>query len=114
MSKLNFLVINGPNLNLLGIREPEIYGRMTYADLCNYIEEEARGLGISVSFFQSNHEGAIIDEIHSAYGQKDGIIINAGAFTHYSYAILDALKAVALPRSTSAISMPEKLSAEIP
>ena len=80
MSKLNFLVINGPNLNLLGIREPEIYGRMTYADLCNYIEEEARGLGISVSFFQSNHEGAIIDEIHSAYGQKDGIIINAGAF----------------------------------
>lgn len=104
MSKLDFLVINGPNLNLLGIREPEIYGRMTYADLCSYIEEEAGRLGISVSFFQSNHEGAIIDEIHSAYGQKDGIIINAGAFTHYSYAILDALKAVALPTAEVHIS----------
>ena len=97
MNKLDFLVINGPNLNLLGIREPEIYGRMTYADLCRYIEEEAGRLGIFVSFFQSNHEGAIIDEIHSAYGKKDGIIINAGAFTHYSYAIHDAIAAVKIP-----------------
>ena len=84
MNKLDFLVINGPNLNLLGIREPEIYGRMTYADLCRYIEEEAGRLGIFVSFFQSNHEGAIIDEIHSAYGKKDGIIILAG-FVHETH-----------------------------
>ena len=98
MNKLDFLVINGPNLNLLGIREPEIYGRMTYADLCRYIEEEAGRLGIFVSFFQSNHEGAIIDEIHSAYGKKDGIIINAGAFTHYSYAVRDALASVEIPK----------------
>ncbi len=104
MNKLNFLVINGPNLNLLGIREPDIYGKMTYPALCAYIEEQARQLGIGTAFFQSNHEGAIIDEIHGAYHKKDGIIINAGAFTHYSYAILDALKSVGIPAAEVHIS----------
>lgn len=97
MNKLDFLVINGPNLNLLGIREPEIYGRMTICGTMPLYRGRGRKAGHLRFFFQSNHEGAIIDEIHSAYGKKDGIIINAGAFTHYSYAILDALKAVALP-----------------
>lgn len=104
MSELNFHVINGPNLNLLGIREPAVYGSMTYPALCDYIRKGAEELAVSVSFYQSNHEGAIIDEIHAAYGRKDGIILNAGAYTHYSYAILDALKAVAIPTAEVHIS----------
>ncbi len=91
------LLLNGPNLNMLGIREPEIYGATTLEllekDLLNYVE----GQGVSLVFFQSNHEGELIDKIHSAYGSFDIIIINAGAFTHYSIAIHDALKAVAIP-----------------
>ena len=94
---MKFLVINGPNLNLLGIREPGIYGNGTYADLCDRIREKAVCLGAEVDFYQSNHEGALIDKIHEAMGSYDGIVMNPGAYTHYSYAILDALKAVRLP-----------------
>lgn len=104
MHKLKFLVLNGPNLNLLGIREPSIYGAMTYSELCDLIQKDADRLGIEVKFFQSNHEGAIIDAIHAAYDKMDGIIINAGAYTHYSYAILDALKSVGLPAAEVHIS----------
>ena len=94
---MKVLVINGPNLNLLGVREPGIYGSETYASLCAYIEKAAADMGIETAFYQSNHEGAIIDEIHGAMGVYDGIAINPGAYTHYSYAILDALKAVQIP-----------------
>lgn len=104
MSKLNFLVINGPNLNMLGIREPGIYGDFTYPMLCDFIKSKADEMNIETSFFQSNHEGDIIDKIHDAYQKIDGIIINPGAFTHYSYAILDALKAVAIPTAEVHIS----------
>ncbi len=92
-----FLVLNGPNLNMLGIREPDIYGRKTYEDLKNYIHTEAEKLGVGVEIFQSNHEGALVEKIQSALGQFDGIVINPAAYTHTSVAILDALKAVALP-----------------
>ena len=94
---MKFLIINGPNLNLLGRREPGIYGKSSYADLCTLIEKYARDHGSTVRCFQSNHEGAIIDEIHAANGVYDAIVINPGAYTHYSYAILDALKAVDVP-----------------
>lgn len=94
---MKFLVINGPNLNLLGIREPEIYGQSGYDALVARIKTSAASMNVEVEVFQSNHEGAIIDQIHAARGSFDGIIINPGAYTHYSYAILDALKAVALP-----------------
>ena len=92
---IKLLVINGPNLNMLGIREPEIYGRHTLSDLEEMLRESFRE--ISFTFFQSNHEGAIVDEIQRAYGVMDGIIINPAAYTHTSIAILDALKAVGLP-----------------
>ena len=92
---MKYLVINGPNINMLGIREPEIYGRETYEDLCNYIKKEADVMGDSVEIVQSNCEGKMIDYIHETYwSDVEGIVINAGAYTHYSYAILDALKAV--------------------
>lgn len=91
------LVINGPNLNMLGIREPDIYGRKTYADLCKTIEEYAKKKNIEVELFQSNHEGEIVDRIQAAFGKADGIVINPAAYTHTSIAILDALKAVAIP-----------------
>lgn len=94
---MHILVINGPNLNMLGIREPAIYGSGTYAALCEMIQKKADALGISVECFQSNHEGALIDKIQAAYGTADGIVINPGGYTHTSVAILDALKAVALP-----------------
>ncbi len=94
---MKFLIINGPNLNLLGKREPGIYGKSTYADLCALIASYAKEHGSTAEFFQSNHEGAIIDTIHAADGAYDAIIINPGAYTHYSYAILDALKAVSVP-----------------
>ena len=94
---MNILVINGPNLNMLGIREPGIYGNESYENLCDRIQKKVASFGGRVTCFQSNHEGAIIDEIQAAYGVYDGIIINPGAYTHYSYAILDALKAVSLP-----------------
>ncbi len=91
------LVINGPNLNLLGLREPAIYGSRDYNSLLAFIKESAAGLGLEVEFFQSNHEGAIVDCIQQAYGVFDGIVINPAAYTHTSVAILDALKAVAIP-----------------
>ena len=94
---MHFLVINGPNLNMLGIREPDIYGRSTYADLCGLIRSHAEKLGVTVDLVQSNHEGDLVDAIQGAYGKADGIVINPAAYTHTSVALLDALKAVALP-----------------
>ena len=94
---MKILVINGPNLNMLGIREPEIYGRTTYADLCDLIRDHAAKIGVEVALYQSNHEGDLVDRIQEAYGNTDGIVINPGAYTHTSVAILDALKAVAIP-----------------
>ncbi len=94
---MRILVINGPNLNMLGVREPETYGRRTYADLKSDILCWARELGVTADIFQSNHEGAIVDRIQAALGAYDGILINAAAYSHTSVAILDALKAVGLP-----------------
>jgi 3-dehydroquinate dehydratase-2 len=94
---MKFLVINGPNLNLLGVREPEIYGRQDYAALQRFIEGAAAELGAEVEIFQSNHEGCLVDKIQEALGRFDGIVLNPAAYTHTSVAILDALKAVALP-----------------
>jgi 3-dehydroquinate dehydratase II len=94
---VNVLVINGPNLNLLGEREPEIYGRKTLRDLEREVSARARKLRMRVRFFQSNHEGAIVDELHRQRKWADAIVINPAAFTHYSYSIRDALLAVALP-----------------
>ena len=94
---MKLLVLNGPNLNMLGIREKNLYGAKTYADLTAYIEEKARALGIEAEIYQSNHEGALVDKIQAAYGVMDGIVINPAAYTHTSVAILDALKAVNLP-----------------
>ena len=91
---MKLLVINGPNLNMLGIREPEIYGNQTYANLVNIIEDYAKEKNVEVEIFQSNYEGAIVDKIQEAYGRIDGIIINPAAYTHTSVAILDALKSV--------------------
>lgn len=94
---MKVLIINGVNLNMLGVREPEIYGKGSYQDLLDYIGAAASSLGVSADTVQSNHEGAIVEFIQNASGKYDGIIINAGAYTHTSIAILDALKAVALP-----------------
>ncbi len=94
---MKLLVINGPNLNLLGLREPEIYGKRTYQDLLSLLRQTGKEEGVEVECFQSNHEGAIVDAIQQAYGVFDGIVINPAAYTHTSVAILDALKAVALP-----------------
>ena len=94
---MKFLIINGPNLNLLGKREPGIYGEQSYEALCDLIRDHADRHNSTVDFFQSNHEGAMIDAIHAADGVYDAIIINPAAYTHYSYAILDALKAVEVP-----------------
>ncbi|MBO5511976.1 MAG: type II 3-dehydroquinate dehydratase [Clostridia bacterium] len=94
---MRFLIINGPNLNMLGLREPGIYGDRNYATLCALCEEWCAAEGIECELFQSNHEGAIVDKIQEAYGKADGIVINPAAYTHTSVAILDALKAVAIP-----------------
>ena len=94
---MKILVINGPNLNMLGIREPAHYGRETYADLLEKIRKHCARKGVDVSCYQSNHEGRLIDEIQKAYGVMDGIVINPGAYTHTSIAILDAVKAVGIP-----------------
>jgi len=91
------LVIHGPNLNLLGTREPEVYGSVTLEEINERLQVYAAGKGIQVRIFQSNHEGAIIDAIHQAVGWADGLVINPGAYTHYSYAIHDAIAAVGLP-----------------
>ena len=94
---MKLLVLNGPNLNFLGIREPDIYGKQTYADLEDFVRAAAAEYGVEVELYQSNHEGDLVDKIQWAYGKADGIIINPAAYTHTSVAILDALKAVALP-----------------
>lgn len=94
---MKILIINGPNLNMLGIREPDIYGRTTYADLCNMCFKKGKELAIDVDVCQSNHEGDLVDYIQKAYEVYDGIIINPGAYTHTSVAILDAAKAVSIP-----------------
>ena len=94
---MKILVINGPSLNMLGIREPELYGRETYSDLLAKIRKHAEETGTEVFFFQSNHEGALVDAIQAAYGVQDGIVMNPGAYTHTSVALLDALKAVGIP-----------------
>ena len=94
---MKILVINGPNLNMLGIREPEMYGRETYEDLLAKIRKHAEEKQVEVSFFQSNHEGALVDAIQEAYGKQDGIILNPGAYTHTSVALLDALTTVGIP-----------------
>jgi len=104
---VNILIINGPNLNLLGLREPDIYGRQTYADLVEMLRLEALSLGVSVAFVQSNHEGDLVDAIQGAYQTADGIVINPGAYTHTSIALLDALKAVGVPAVEVHISDPE-------
>ena len=94
---MKLLFLNGPNLNMLGIREPDIYGWQTYADLERFIRDFCAELGITCEIVQSNHEGALVDAIQSAYGRMDGIVINPAAYTHTSVALLDALKAVSLP-----------------
>ena len=104
---MKILVINGPNLNLLGLREPDIYGRCTYSDLIQMIREEADRLDVTVEFVQSNHEGALVDAIQAAYGAADGIVINPGAYTHTSVALLDAVKAVGVPTVEVHISDPD-------
>lgn len=105
---MKILVLNGPNMNMLGIRQPEIYGKTTYDDLVAMIQAEADTLGVEVSFFQSNHEGALVDAIHQAYFDKaDGIVINPAAYTHTSVALLDAVKAVAIPTVEVHVSDPD-------
>lgn len=94
---MKILVINGPNINMLGIREPEIYGAKTYCDLCEMIKAHGDKLGIEIELYQSNHEGDIVDKIQAAYKNSDGIVINPAAYTHTSVAILDALKSVGIP-----------------
>lgn len=94
---MKFLIINGPNINLLGLREPNIYGSQNYSALCNLVKKTCCENDIEFELFQSNHEGAIVDKIQDAYGKFDGIVINPAAYTHTSIAILDALKAVSIP-----------------
>lgn len=105
---MKIFVINGPNLDFLGIREPEIYGSETYDDLVAYLSAAAVELGITLSVFQSNHEGAMIDEIHRAYYEKaDGLILNAGGYTHTSIALMDAVRAVSIPTVEVHLSNPD-------
>ena len=94
---MKILVINGPNLNMLGIREPDVYGRKTFADLLALLEQVAREEAVEIEQYQSNHEGCLVDKIQEAYGKFDGIVINPAAYTHTSVAILDTLKAVSIP-----------------
>ena len=94
---MKLLVVNGPNLNLLGIREPDIYGAETYAELCRRVKEHAEARGVEVELYQSNHEGDLIDRIQACLGHADGIILNPAAYTHTSIALLDALKTVNIP-----------------
>lgn len=94
---MKLLILNGPNLNLLGIREPDIYGAQTYAALCERVREHAAQRGVDVELYQSNHEGDLVDRIQAAYGNTDGIVINPGAYTHTSIALLDAVRAVSIP-----------------
>lgn len=105
---MKILVINGPNINMLGIREPEHYGRETYADLVAKIQNHCDAKNIDVKIYQSNHEGDLVDEIQKAYGDADGIVINPGAYTHTSIAILDAVKSVNIPTVEVHISKVEE------
>ena len=105
---MTFLIINGPNLNLLGLREPDIYGRQDFHALEDFIRAACEEAGVGCELFQSNHEGAIVDAIQGAYGRIDGIVINPAAYTHTSVAILDALKAVAIPAVEVHISEVDK------
>ena len=104
---MNLLVINGCNINMIGIREPELYGTDTYADLVKMIDDHARMICVDIEVYQSNHEGDIVDKIQESYGKVDGIVINAGAYTHTSVAILDALKAVKIPTVEVHITDPD-------
>ncbi len=104
---MKILVLNGPNLNFLGVREPDVYGKRTYRDLVFLIEEHAEKIGVEVEIYQSNHEGALVDKIQEAWGKTDAIVINPAAYTHTSVAILDALKAVAIPFAEVHISAVE-------
>lgn len=104
---MHILVLNGPNLNMLGIREPEHYGTQTLADLIAMLEDEAKRLGITIECYQSNHEGDLVDKIQAAYGKADGILINPAAYTHTSVALLDAVKAVQIPTVEVHISDPD-------
>lgn len=108
---MKILVINGPNLNMLGIREPNIYGKQTLADLENLIAEHCSQKSIEVEFYQSNHEGCLVDKIQESYGNTDGIVINPGAYTHTSVAILDAVKSVGIPTVEVHISDPDEREA---
>lgn len=94
---MKILVLNGPNINMLGIREPDIYGKQTFGDLLALLESTALEAGVTIEQYQSNHEGDLVDKIQAAYGRFDGIVINPAAYTHTSVAILDALKAVSIP-----------------
>ena len=94
---MKILVINGPNINLLGVREPDIYGKQTFSDLLALLEQTSKEEGLEICQYQSNHEGDLVDSIQNAYGKFDGIVINPAAYTHTSIAILDALKAVSIP-----------------
>lgn len=105
---MKILVINGPNLNMLGIREPAHYGKETYADLVEKIRSHCQTRGVDAAFYQSNHEGDLVDEIQKAYGNADGIVINPGAYTHTSIALLDAVKAVGIPTVEVHISKVEQ------
>ena len=105
---MKILVINGPNLNMLGVREPDLYGRETYADLMAKIQRHCAARGVEVEIFQSNHEGALVDAIQGAYGTADGIVINPAAYTHTSIALLDAVKAVGIPTVEVHISKVEE------
>ena len=105
---MRILVINGPNLNMLGIREPDHYGRETYQDLCEKIQKHCDIKNVEVKIYQSNHEGDLVDEIQKAYGNMDAIVINPGAYTHTSIAILDAVKSVAIPTVEVHISKVEE------
>lgn len=105
---MKILVINGPNLNMLGIREPQIYGSRTLADLEKMIKNHCDEKQIEVEFYQSNHEGCLVDKIQESYGKIDGIVINPGAYTHTSVAILDAVKSVGIPTVEVHISDPDE------
>ena len=105
---MKILVLNGPNINMLGIREPKVYGTQTYRDLLNLLDETAKTEGIEIIHYQSNHEGDLVDKIQWAYGEVDGIVINPAAYTHTSIAILDALKAVSIPAVEVHISKVDK------
>ena len=104
---MKLLILNGPNLNMLGIREPEIYGTETYESLCRKVQDYAAAHGVEAELYQSNHEGDLVDRIQAAYGKTDGIVINAGAYTHTSIALYDALKAVGIPAVEVHISDPD-------